>query len=190
MHLKTGSNSDSAQVPSCGSGSNPPSTEHSNRRASVNPRRSARSRWFPAALGRFGRAEEGEATVEFVAMAVILLIPVAYFIMTVAAVQAAVFASEAAAREGGRLLASDPTASAHVTRQVDQIFSDYGVQGSHSLQVVCDPEPCGRADFVRVDVETKVALPLIPDAFSAMLNPVIPVSSSFEMPVTRIQLIE
>lgn len=133
--------------------------------------------------------ESGEATVEFVAMLVIILIPVAYFIFTVAALQAAVFASDAATRESGRLLANDPAAHVHVERQVNQIFTDYGVSGSHSLKVVCDPTPCSQAKFVSIEVRTQVALPLIPDAMAKVLNPAVPIVSSAQVPVNRIELV-
>ncbi|WP_297554861.1 hypothetical protein [uncultured Actinomyces sp.] len=133
--------------------------------------------------------EAGEATVEFVAMLVIILIPVAYFIFTVAAFQAAVFASEAATRESGRLLANDPLAHTHVERQVDQIFTDYNVSGEHSLEVVCDPTPCSQAKFVSIEVQTQVALPLIPDAMARVLHPQVPVVSSVHVPVNRIELV-
>ena len=133
--------------------------------------------------------EAGEATVEFVAMLVIILIPVAYFIFTVAALQAAVFASDAATRESGRLLANDPAAHVHVERQVNQIFTDYGVSGSHSLKVACDPTPCSQAKFVNIEVRTQVALPLIPDAIARVLNPTVPIISSAQVPVNRIELV-
>ncbi len=134
--------------------------------------------------------ESGEATVEFIGMAVILIIPVAYFIITIAAIQAAVFASEAAAREAGRILANNPDSATHVSRQVDQIFTDYPVNGTHNLEVVCQPQPCANAKTVHVQVSTKVQLPLIPNAFQSVLVPSVPISADYVVPVSAVRLVE
>lgn len=133
--------------------------------------------------------ESGEATLEFIAVAVMILIPIAYFIMTVAALQSASFASEAAARESARLIATNPTATDHALRQVDQIFSDYQVSGTHEVSVQCDPEPCARAELVTVEVSTSVQLPLIPDVVASVLNPRVPIISTAQMPINSIELV-
>lgn len=134
--------------------------------------------------------ESGEATVEFIAMTIVILIPLAYFIFTIAAVQSAVLASEAAARETGRIMANKPEATAHVSRQADQIFSDYRVDGAHTVTVQCEPQPCANADLIQVRVEVHVELPLIPDALRGALMPTIPVIADYAIPVSKLQLVE
>lgn len=135
-------------------------------------------------------SESGEAIVEFIAMTVIILIPLAYFIFSIATVQSTVLAAEAAARETGRIMANDPEAGAHVSRQVDQIFNDYGVQGDHTLNIDCRPEPCAEADLVDVTVQVDVVLPLIPDGLQKVFVPQLPVIADYKVPVSKLQLVE
>ena len=51
---------------------------------------------------RRGRAEGGSAVVEFVFLAVLLVVPLLYLVMTVSRVQAGSYAASTAAREAGR----------------------------------------------------------------------------------------
>ncbi|MDO5049604.1 MAG: hypothetical protein Q4D87_06960 [Actinomycetaceae bacterium] len=139
---------------------------------------------------RHADSEAGEATVEFIAMVVVILVPLAYFIFTMASIQSAVFAAEAAARETGRIVATNPSANAHVTRQVDQIFSDYHVDSTRNVDIQCSPGPCATADVVRVRVEVSVDLPLIPDSMRSALVPTVPISANYTMPMNKIELVE
>ncbi len=47
-------------------------------------------------------ADEGSATVEFVGMSIVLIVPLVYLVLAVFAVQSASFAAEAAARDAAR----------------------------------------------------------------------------------------
>ena len=49
--------------------------------------------------------EGGEATVEFVGLVFLLVVPVVYLVVSLAQVQGALFAAEAGAREASRILA-------------------------------------------------------------------------------------
>lgn len=133
--------------------------------------------------------ESGEATVEFIALALVILIPIAYFIIAMSSVQSAVFASEAAAREATRILANDPAKTVHVQRQIDQIFVDYKVESAPTIQIECEPQPCANARTIGATVSTDVKLPLIPDAFRTALSAQIPVSAQYLMPVSTLSLV-
>ncbi|MDO5728207.1 MAG: 1-hydroxy-2-methyl-2-(E)-butenyl 4-diphosphate synthase [Actinomycetaceae bacterium] len=133
------------------------------------------------------RQDSGEATVEFLALTVAILIPLTYFVLTLAAVQATVFATEAAARETARILSHDHTQGLFAQRQADQIFADYGVSSSYYVTPYCQPMPCGASSTIHVEVHATVPLPLIPDAWADSLDPV-PVISHVAMPVTSVKL--
>lgn len=115
-----------------------------------------------------GSGEEGSATVEFVLLAVLLLIPVIYFLILTSQIQAASYASVAAADQAAKsaVAAPDPTESAgRVQHVVDLTMADYGYPGGgHEVQVSCSANPClepGSTLSVRVDV--RVPVPLIPE---------------------------
>ncbi len=57
-------------------------------------------------------AEDGTALIEFVGLAVLLLLPLVYLLLSVFSVQRASFAVTQAAREAGRAYATAPSASA------------------------------------------------------------------------------
>src|SRR4051794_3589223 len=57
-------------------------------------------RWHQAL--RPGDGEEGSALVEFVFLAVVMLVPIVYLIVTLARIQAGTLAVEQASREAGR----------------------------------------------------------------------------------------
>lgn len=132
--------------------------------------------------------DSGEATVEFLALTVAILIPLTYFIVTLATVQATVFATEAVARESARILSYDYTHAAHAHRQADQIFADYGVSGSPSVTAYCEPMPCASSSRIHVEVQATVPLPLLPQAWLDTVDP-IPVRSHVVMPVNSARLI-
>lgn len=131
--------------------------------------------------------ENGEATVEFLALTVAIIVPLAYFIFTLASVQATVFASEAAARESARILAHDHSQTRFAERQVEQIFEDYRVHARRTVTTTCDPASCGGDAIIHVNVDSSVELPLIPDAWAHALSP-IPIHVHIAMPTHSVHL--
>jgi Na+-transporting methylmalonyl-CoA/oxaloacetate decarboxylase gamma subunit len=121
--------------------------------------------------------ERGSATVEFVGIGVLLMVPLVYLVVTMSRLQAASFAADSSAREAARafVTATDETdgrrraAIAVRLGLLDQGFTD---PRAGDLAVECDPgtdclAPGGR---VLVRVEVRVGLPAVPgfvdDAFS------------------------
>ena len=87
------------------------------------------------------RDERGAATVEFLGLTLVLLIPVVYLMIYVSQVQAAAFASVAAADQAVKAVVAEadhPSAgAAHAT--VELTLADYGVgTGQYDLTVGCD----------------------------------------------------
>ncbi|WIK64746.1 pilus assembly protein [Gleimia hominis] len=115
------------------------------------------------AQGSSGNAESGEATIEFIGLALVLLIPVVYLVFTIGTVQSTSLAVEAASRESARILSEDPTNYEYADRQVAQIFSDYGVSAPTEVDARCEPASCTGQARIHVTVNAVVSLPLVPD---------------------------
>lgn len=122
------------------------------------------------------RDERGAATVEFLGLTLVVLIPVVYLMIYVSQVQAAAFASVAAADQAVKAVVSEadrPSAgAAHAT--VELTLADYGVgAGQYDLTVGCGQGGCGTlepGEVVAVRVDVAVPVPLTPAAWS--LTPV------------------
>jgi len=107
--------------------------------------------------------ERGEATIEFIALTVAVVVPIIYLVMALSSLQAAVFAAEAGAREAARVLAADPSRTDLAREQIDLAFADYGLAAPEDVTSDCVPVGCsGPEARVRVQVGTSVPLPLIP----------------------------
>lgn len=133
--------------------------------------------------------ESGEASIEFVFFTIAIIIPIAYFIFTMASLQATSFAVEAAARESARILAHDWSASDFAERQVQTIFSDYHLPGADQVESVCEPEPCAFGSVVTVRIQTHVDYPLIPTGWLESVVPQIPVRATYSAPVVGVEIV-
>lgn len=128
-----------------------------------------------------GGTDAGSALVEFLGVALVLLVPVVYLVLVLGRIQAATFAAEGAAREAARVYVSAPDASTGRARAVtavgvalrDQDFDD--APGS-ALAVACSAASClvPGAD-VTATVQVRVPLPFVP----AFVRDVVPL----EVPV-------
>lgn len=113
------------------------------------------------------RSDEGSAAVEFLAVGVLLLVPLAYLVLTLGRVQAATFAAESGAREASRLLATTPgddTARERAEAAVALALSDQGFSAlDGALRLRCAATPCRTPQAsVAATVRIDVALPLVP----------------------------
>ena len=112
--------------------------------------------------------DEGSAAVEFLAVGVLLLVPLLYLVLCLGRVQAATFAAEAGAREASRVLATTPgqdVATRRAEAEVALALQDQGfTAGPGSLVLDCDASPC-RTPQARIaaTVSVAVALPLVPE---------------------------
>lgn len=111
----------------------------------------------------FRQAERGSAVVEFVFLAVVLLVPLFYLVMTVSRVQAGSYAASTAAREAGRayVTAKDESSAAPRAEAAARVaFEDQGFRATDArLTMACDGAPCLRPDG-RVEMTTTVVVPL------------------------------
>jgi hypothetical protein len=134
--------------------------------------------------------ERGSAIVEFVFLAVVLMVPLLYLVMTLSRLQAGAYAASTAAREAGRafVTASDPAAAEQRAAAAARIaFEDQGFDTSETqLTMSCDGTPCLRPEG-RIEMSTTVTvpLPLIPSFARGVLPLEVPVTASHVAVVDR-----
>jgi hypothetical protein len=110
--------------------------------------------------------DEGSALVEFVWLAILLMVPLVYVVLTAASLQRAAFGITAAARDAGRAYAtagSDGLGERRAEQAAAIALGDQGVGWRPRGRVVT----CGRCDYApgssfTVELHTRVELPLLP----------------------------
>lgn len=132
--------------------------------------------------------EDGTAVIEFVFLAVLLLIPLVYLVLTLGRLQAASYAVSTAAREGGRAFVTAPAGASPQARAdaaAALAFADHGFEGG-SVQVRCAASPCLTPD-ARVDVEAgvDVPLPLVPALVADVIPTRVRISGGYAVTVDR-----
>ena len=133
------------------------------------------------------RGEQGSAIVEFVWLAVLLLVPLLYILLAVFAAQRASFATSAAARSAGRAFVTAPdqtTAFARAREAARLAFADQGLEGQPRLVITCRPDPgacLSPGSVVEARVQTTVLLPLMPAALGRQA-PSFSVNASHQAP--------
>jgi hypothetical protein len=111
--------------------------------------------------------ESGTAIVEFVFLAILLMIPLVYVVLTAVSVQRAAFAQTAAAREAARAYAtagSDAEGERRAEAAVVLAMRDQGIDWAPTGRVI----ECGACSYApgsafSVDLGTVVRLPFVPD---------------------------
>lgn len=118
------------------------------------------------------RDESGSALVEFSWLAIILLVPLIWIIMSVFEVQRGAFATSAAARAAGRAYAlapDDATGEVRARAVVEQVLADQGTRGQQArVQVSCDASGGNchvGTSVITVRVDSAVDLPFFPAIF-------------------------
>lgn len=121
-------------------------------------------------MARDRRSDNGSALVEVTWLAILLLVPLVYVVLSVFEVQRAAFAASAAARSAGRafVLAPSPAVGEDRARAAAAVaFADQGVPGQDAAVLVgCRPaDSClVPGSVVRVEITYQVDLPLAPTA--------------------------
>ena len=136
--------------------------------------------------------EDGSAAVEFVTAGILLLVPLVYLVVAVAAIQAGAFAVEGASRQAARVsvqAATPAEARAQAGTAVDFALSDFGVEPrTASVTVACEPRPTDcltRRGFVTVTVAARIPLPLAPPALGAKVPLSVPLAATTTEQVSR-----
>lgn len=120
----------------------------------------------PRRPGHLG-GDAGNAIVEFVYLALLLMVPLVYVLLTVFRVQSAAYAVSSAAREAGRVFVTSPT----VGDAGDRAFAAASIvlRDSHltlrpgQLDIRCSGRRClDPGSQVEVVITYEVALPFVP----------------------------
>ncbi|HEU5034544.1 MAG TPA: hypothetical protein VFT62_07295 [Mycobacteriales bacterium] len=117
-------------------------------------------RWPPAAK------DDGNALIEFIWLAILLMLPLVYVVLAALTVQRTAFAETTAAREAARAYAtagSDAEGERRAEAAVALALRDQGIDWSPTGRVV----DCGSCDYrpgsaFRVDLRSVVPLPFVP----------------------------
>ncbi|HET6673615.1 MAG TPA: hypothetical protein VFG92_09590 [Agromyces sp.] len=159
-----------------------PRSKHSSERAAL------RRRCIDALRSTAG--ENGSASLEFLTVGIILLVPLVYLVLALAAIQAGALGVEGAARQAARVAVAataEAESDAAVARAVQVALADYGIDAAAaSFTVRCDRADCSEAGArVSVSVAARVELPLVPDFLALSAVGSVPVEASATQTVSR-----
>jgi hypothetical protein len=134
--------------------------------------------------------DSGSASLEFITVGMILLLPLVYLVLTVASVQAGSLAVEAASRHAARVFVQatdEGTAMASAERAARFALADHGFElGEAAITVSCSVTPClTRREYVTISVDLSVALPLAPAVLQGAFPLQVPVRSTATQQVSR-----
>jgi len=136
--------------------------------------------------------ECGSASLEFITVGLILLVPLVYLVVAMSALQGGSLAVEGAARQAARVYVQAPdeaTAAARAERAVRFALADYGIDaGSARVGIGCTDPTNGcltRRNAVTVTVRVSVGLPLVPDVLSLQGGASVPVEATATQIVSR-----
>lgn len=133
------------------------------------------------------RAETGTAIIEFVWLAILLLVPLLYIVLAVFEVQRSAYAASAAARSASRAyVGATGQASAYDRALVAArlAFTDQGIDAPFELGIRCRPRPdrcLVPGSVVIAEIRTAAGLPLVPTAFGGQA-PSVAVSAQHQSP--------
>lgn len=136
--------------------------------------------------------DRGSASLEFLALGTLLIVPLAYLMLTLSALQGASVAAESAARSAARLLASDPESPQTLELAVSTIelaTADHGIDPAAIQQHVECSSPgdacTSPGSVVSVTVTIAVPMPFAPNLTEGAAPLSIPTSATSSFAVTR-----
>lgn len=136
--------------------------------------------------------DEGSAALEFILVALVLLVPIVYLIVALGAIQGQALGVETGARQLARTIAESPdaaTADARAARVRDAIVAEYGLDpAAVDVDVSCSgaAAECPDAGAVlTVTVTTSVPLPLVPPVLGLDQVARVPVQATSVQKVSR-----
>lgn len=137
------------------------------------------------------RGDAGSASLEFISVGLILLVPLVYLVLAMSVLQGGAFAVEGAARQAARVYVQAPSAAeaeARVERAVLVGLADYGIDvASAEVSISCagGGECLSRRSVVTVTVRVPVALPFVPGVLTQSNGGSIPLEASATQTVSR-----
>lgn len=143
---------------------------------------------------RFGsrmRVDDGSASLEFITVGLVLLLPLVYLVLAMASIQGAALAVEAAARQAVRVYvvsSSEAVAAQRAERAIAFALADAGIEHTPTVAVECRPRPgdcLTRLGVVTITVGVSVPLPLVPNVLDLDVPLSVPMEASATQQVSR-----
>lgn len=147
-------------------------------------------------------SEEGAAIIEFIALSLLLLVPLIYLVVTLSRIQAGAFAAESAAHEAARTtvvtgvkgIESGSTttvamsdASRRADAAVELIAADFGFAADDvSLALTCEGPCLEPGGNIAAEVTVTVTLPGVPGFLSGVFPLEVEVAASARAPVDSV----
>lgn len=138
------------------------------------------------------RNETGSASLEFISVGLLLLVPLVYLVLTMSALQSAALAVDGAARQASRSFVQGDSlgnARAAAAAAIEVTLADYGLEGADAaVSIDCRPKPGAcltRQGFVTFTISVFVPLPLAPPVLELDLPAGVPVSATATEQVSR-----
>lgn len=154
--------------------------------------RSIADRWR-SRLTRMLHEERGSASLEFLTVGLLMLVPLIYVVVALGQIQHQALGAEAAARHVARAisLSSDAaSANSSASEVLSAVMAEYDLDASAtSLSISCVPASasCPTAGAtVRVSVATRVSLPLAPPVLGLDQIASVPVEASAVQRMSRL----
>lgn len=126
------------------------------------------------------RDERGSATLEFLGLGVLLLVPISYGTLTLVGLEQTTLAAELAARNAARVLGDNAAANESLAREhLHHAFIDQGIDPADAtIETHCHPDPNCLADpapagqSITVTVRIRATLPGLPAGTGSLGIPV------------------
>lgn len=140
--------------------------------------------------------EDGSAVVEFLGVALLLLVPTVYLVLVLARMQSAAFAVDGGAREAVRAFTTAETevaAGQRAAAAAGIALADQGLDpqlAADGLRVACDDAPClSPGTAVTAELVVEVPLPGVPSFLHGVVPLSIPVSATATGVVDRFRAV-
>ena len=136
--------------------------------------------------------DQGSASVEFITVGLLLLVPMVYLVLALSSIQSASFAVEGAARQASRVFVQSDAVEggeAAAARAIAVTLADYGLDaGNAEISISCRPDPADcltRRGFVTVSISIVAPLPLFPAVLGTDIPPGVTIDSVSTEQVSR-----
>lgn len=150
-----------------------------------------RSRRWTDVVHWAGR-DEGSASIEFITVGILMLVPTVYLVLALSSIQSASFAVEGAVRQASRVFVQAETvaqAEDAASRAIAVTLADYGLDAADAhIVITCRPNPADcltRRGFVTVTITTVAPLPFFPTVLEADIPPGVPIDAVATEQVSR-----
>lgn len=137
-------------------------------------------------------SERGSASLEFVTVGLVMLVPLVYLVLTMSAIQAGALAAEGAARQAARVFVQAETleqANAAASNAVQFALDNHGVDAADAaVTITCAPDPAdclARKSFITVQVAIAIDLPLAPPVLTGNFPLQVPLDAAATQQVSQ-----